>query len=362
MQEIVEKPAKPGEELPVVPFRLDDEYIKKPSSFEVTFLHDEVRYQYGFTATSERIYDEWLYACPKQRLRTWFERKYDKRTGKTKWDFGSYLKGEKEKLKDRAINNVLLLSAGAQWNNEQLTNVHEWFRQKLRVMPSDVRWLPVTSRILADVKEVDTEAGMQLRDIILDLLKTADLGICGIAIKQITPQDIRFQEELSAEEKDVFVKRLRESPVYDTKTLHRDVKGKKNVHFQIEEESTGTQRYFELLGPVLEVIAHSITAVIDELERSLHPYLTREIVRLIQRHIFEEGKRQLIFATHDTTLLDPELFRRDQIWFTEKDERGSTRLYSMLDYKPRKGEAMQKGYLAGRYGAVPIIKAFELDG
>ena len=94
----------------------------------------------------------------------------------------------------------------------------------------------------------------------------------------------------------------------------------------------------------------------------MHPLLTREIVKLIQKSNFEESTPQLIFATHDTTLLDPELFRRDQIWFTEKGEHGSTRLYPLSDYKPRKGEAMQKGYLSGRYGAVPIIEAFELNG
>ncbi|HUV40764.1 MAG TPA: AAA family ATPase, partial [Sedimentisphaerales bacterium] len=127
MQGIITKPAKPGEELPVTSFKLDEEYNEKPSCFEVSFYHGEVRYQYGFTATRERIYDEWLCAYPKGRLRdlrqTWFERKFDTKTGTTNYKFGSYLRGEREKLKDRALNNVLFLSAGAQWNNKQLTTV-----------------------------------------------------------------------------------------------------------------------------------------------------------------------------------------------------------------------------------------------
>ncbi len=94
----------------------------------------------------------------------------------------------------------------------------------------------------------------------------------------------------------------------------------------------------------------------------MHPHLVRELLRLFQNPEDLGAEAQLIFTTHDTTLLDPELFRRDQIWFTEKDKGGSTRLYSMLDYKPRKGEAMQKGYLSGRYGAIPIIEAFGLNG
>ncbi|MCK5225514.1 MAG: ATP-binding protein [Planctomycetes bacterium] len=369
MQEIIEKPAKPGKKLPVTPFKLDDKYSKKPSSFEAIFYHKKIRYQYGFTATSERIYDEWLYAYPEGRLKdiaqTWFKRKFNKKTGKTDWNFGSYLKGEKEKLKDRAINNVLLLSVGAQWNNKQLTIVYEWFVEKLRVMPSDVRWLPVTSRILTDAKEASTEFGKHLNEWIIDLLKTADLGICGIDAKQIKPEDIRFPEELSPEDKGIIVESLKKSPKFDIKTLHHDVTGKKDIYFQMKDESEGTQRYFELLGPCLETIAKSFTAVFDELERSLHPLLTRKIVELIQNSNFEKSVPQLIFATHDTTLLDPELFRRDQIWFTEKNEENATQLYSMADYKerrPRKKEAMQKGYLSGRYGAVPIIEAFELNG
>ena len=103
--------------------------------------------------------------------------------------------------------------------------------------------------------------------------------------------------------------------------------------------------------------------VVDEIEASLHPLLTREMIRFFQKPQAKAKGGQLVFATHDTTLLDPELLRRDQVWFTEKDELGATHLYSLSDYKEhkaRKGEAMQKGYLAGRYGAVPILKAFDL--
>ena len=135
----------------------------------------------------------------------------------------------------------------------------------------------------------------------------------------------------------------------------------KNVFFSPLEESDGTRRFFELVGPWLLAIAEGRALLVDELEASLHPNLVRELLKFIQNPFTRTGI-QLIFATHDTTLLDPELFRRDQIWFTEKDEHGCTRLYSMLDYKPRKGEAMQRGYLSGRYGALPIIKSFELNG
>ena len=144
--------------------------------------------------------------------------------------------------------------------------------------------------------------------------------------------------------------------------LHKDVETGKEVPLPIEEESDGTRRFFELSGPWLQAVTIGITVFIDELEASLHPLLTRELIKFIQNPKLPQEGAQLVFATHDTTLLDPELFRRDQIWFAEKDKHGSTRFYSMLDYKPRKGEAMQRGYLSGRYGAIPIIEAFGLHG
>jgi len=145
--------------------------------------------------------------------------------------------------------------------------------------------------------------------------------------------------------------------------VHRNIETGKDVYLPLEEESDGTQRFFQLLGTFFETVFLGYTVFIDELEAHLHPLLTRELIKFIQNPEYNKNGAQLIFATHDTTLLDPELFRRDQIWFTDKDKNGGTQLYSMSDYKehrPRKGEAMQRGYLAGRYGAVPILEAFKI--
>ena len=145
--------------------------------------------------------------------------------------------------------------------------------------------------------------------------------------------------------------------------FHSNTLTNENISFPLKEESDGTQRFFQLLGPWLEAVHDGYTVFIDELEASLHPLLTRELIKFIQDPRNNKTGAQLVFATHDVTLLDPELFRRDQIWFTEKDKGAATNLYSISDYnerKPRKGEAMQKGYLAGRYGAIPILEAFSI--
>jgi uncharacterized protein len=128
----------------------------------------------------------------------------------------------------------------------------------------------------------------------------------------------------------------------------------REVEFAIEEESDGTQRLFELAGPWLYVLQQGEVLLVDELGRSLHPVLSKALVKMFNDSMINVNNAQLIFATQDTTLLDAEIFRQDQVWFTEKD-RNMSKLYSLLDFRPLKDESLQKGYLLGRYGAIPFI-------
>lgn len=346
---------QPGKKLPVQPFLFDEKSQKEPSSFEVTFYLDEVRYRYGFTATNERIYDEWLFAYPKGRAQTWFVREFNSKTGQTQWDWGSKkLKGERENLKDKTRDNVLFLSVGSQWNNKQLTIIYDWFRNKLQVVGSVGLFRPITVQLLWKTMK-DKERGEELHKFIIDCLKDADLGIYDLKIKKVEIDETEFMREMPEEVRVELMERLEEHLMFKVEFLHRNKKTGKEIYLPLQEESDGTRRFFELAGPWLLASIRGITVFVDEIEASLHPLLVRELIKFI--HTCTEGA-QLVFATHDTTLLDPELFRRDQIWFTEKDEYDSTRLHPMSDYKPRKGEAMQKGYLSGRYGALPIIKSF----
>ena len=362
MRDIIVEPAKPGEKISVTPFKLDNKYSNKPSSFEVTFYQGEVRYQYGFTATSERIYDEWLIAYPKGVPQTWYTRTFNKLS--TLWKYGSFLKGEKEGLRNKTRDNVLFLSVGAQWNNKQLATVYEWFSEKIRViLPSD-RSPVVTIDMLMSV-EKDEESKNFYHTYMNKMTQCADLGIYGIKIKkeEIAADEIDFGIEFPNLPEEISERIMRNlKGKIEVEFTHRAVPTGKDVRFSNTEESDGTRRFFELAGPWLLAILEGMTLLVDELEASLHPHLVSELIKFIQNPKLKGKGTQLIFATHNTTLLDPELFRRDQIWFTQKDEHNSTLLYPLSDYKPRKGEAMQKGYLAGRYGAIPIIEAFELNG
>ena len=151
--------------------------------------------------------------------------------------------------------------------------------------------------------------------------------------------------------------------VKNTISLRRITTYHNDVEFDLDEESEGTRKIFSLIGPWIDALLNGRTLVVDELDVKLHHDLNLFLINLFHDPVQNKKNAQLIFTTHDVNLLDLDVFRRDQIWFTEKDKGAGTQLYSMSDYKerkPRKGEAMQRGYLAGRYGAIPILQAFNI--
>jgi AAA15 family ATPase/GTPase len=147
---------------------------------------------------------------------------------------------------------------------------------------------------------------------------------------------------------------------YRVLAWHKQTDSAEEVPLDISEESDGTRKVFEFTGGWLHALKHGATLLVDELDRSLHPHMTRFLVGLFHSRS-NTHNAQLVFTTHDTTLLDTDLLRRDQIWFVEKDEHQASHLYSLLEYSPRKDEALERGYLKGRYGAIPFIGDFGFD-
>jgi hypothetical protein len=135
---------------------------------------------------------------------------------------------------------------------------------------------------------------------------------------------------------------------------HRGADGKE-YPLPWEEESSGTQKLFSLAGPWLDILQNGHVAGVDEIESSMHPAMVVALLRLLFDAELNPNNAQIVFTTHNPLLLDPTLLRRDQVWFADKDEEGATHLYPLSDYKPRKGESLVRGYLSGRYGAVPFI-------
>lgn len=340
---------KPGQSFSVQPFRLDTESASEVTEFEITFVLDGIRYQYGFALTSERVVAEHLLVYKAFKPQRWFARSLDAGTGKDVYEFGSGLKGSKNVWEGATRPNSLFLSMAVQLNSEQLRPVFDWFVSRL-VIFNEVT--PLNPRFSVRMLK---EAPARRR--ICEFLTAADMSIADIDVvtRKVPGQSVRF--DLITGKTEVRAEEIEE---HQLRFHHVAEHGR--AQFELTDESNGTRNLLFLTGPVLDVLGRGLTLVIDELDTSLHTLLVRELVRLFHQAEVNTGGAQLIFTTHDTSLLDtPDLFRRDQIWFVEKNRDQASTLYGLSDFSPRKTEALERGYLAGRYGGVPFLNPL-LDG
>lgn len=340
----------PEQSIEVNPFLLDNESKGEPVEFEFSFIQDNVRYQYGFKVTQKQVLEEWLISYPRGRARKLYQRICH--DGKNNYSFSSYLKGEKEKLIELTGPTALFLSVGATFNNQQLLKVYKWFSEKL-----------------VGVKASKIDLGLFLHAMnksnfkswVREFIKFSDLGITDISIveedlklnkiphdaPEVVVKFFEFVKDWAEDQKQEGARSL------SVKFLHQI--GDNLVPFSLDDESEGTKQLLALSLPIINALTKGQILFIDEINSSLHPLLVQSIVNLFQNPEINVLNSQLIFNTHDVSLLDKSLFRRDQIWFTEKDSKGASHIYSLLDFSPRKQEALGKGYLQGRYGAIPFI-------
>ena len=334
---------QPGQTFSVQPFRLDAGSADKPTEFEITFIVDRVRYQYGFAMTSQRIVSEHLLVYKAFKPQRWFERHLDAETSKEVFEFGSGLKGPKNVWEGATRANSLFLSMAVQLNSEQLRPVFDWFANRLVIFNEAS---PLAPQLSMQMLKLDGK-----RKEICDFLKAADISITDIDLvtRKIVGHGIKIDLATGNREAGPV-----ENEVNELKFHHVTENGK--AVFDLNDESSGTRNLLFLTGAVLDILNKGLTLVIDELDTSLHTLLVRELVRLFHRHEVNTGGAQLIFTTHDTSLLDAYgLFRRDQVWFVEKKKDQSSGLYSLVEFSPRKNEALERGYLQGRYGSVPLL-------
>jgi AAA15 family ATPase/GTPase len=303
---------KPDGPIPREPFLSDEESRRSPSEFEVDFLMNGIRYRYGFRVDSAVVLEEWLYAYPLGKKQTWFHRKQGKPIL-----FGARMPGENRTIESLARKNSLFLSAAAQNNHEALLPVYEWIAIWPNVIGDRAQYWTFTAA-LCTLPEYLAE--------VASLVSAADLGISGVKA-----QKDQWQIHL----------------------LHR--LGDREAQFSTEQESHGTMAYLSLLGPVVTALKRGMPLFVDELDGSLHPLLSIQLIRLFDNPATNPKGAQLIFNTHDTNLLSSGVLRRDQIWFTEMKDDGSSHLFPLSDFKPRRTENLENGYLQGRYGAIPFI-------
>jgi uncharacterized protein len=337
------KDTQASEKIPTDGFRLSTEFDQKPSHFEVVFIMEGKRYRYGFEVNTDRIISEWLYYAPKAREATLFERDLED------IHVGNYFKEGKGKgLIQKTRENALFLSVVAQWNGEVSTHIVAWFQQVMAFINMESAAPPYFA--------FDDE---EMRRSTLQLIKALDIDILDFSVEGIPSQDSTSSVSTAQSSS---TKRRRERKIIKTRHQKYDEAGNAvdTVEFLLmESESHGTQKLFVLSPFLIFVLKVGLVLFLDELEAKLHPMLTRRLIQLFNDKETNPNNAQLIFTSHDTNLLSHDYFRRDQIWFTEKDKYGATHLYSLAEFKVRNDASFSRDYVHGKYGAIPFIGNLE---
>ena len=340
------KETQSTEAIGVEKFKLSTETDNQPSFFEIVFLLDGQQHRYGFTANREKVVSEWLFYVPKTRETQLFSRQ------DRNFDIAKVYKADGIAAKTRT--NALFLSA--QFNVEKSESILDWLTYQVNLISGlDDENLSTTVSCLID-KQHHSE--------IIELIQKLDLGIAGIEVEQIHARDV-LKDVSDPQQKRLLRMLSKNNIALNTiSTTHRkfDSQGQQISleEFDIDdEESDGTKKIFALSSLLIETLKNAKILIIDEFDARLHPLMSRSIVELFNSNDTNPHNAQLIFMTHDTNLLSNKIFRRDQIWFTEKDRYGATSLYSLAEYKVRNDASFESDYIKGKYGAIPYIQVAE---
>lgn len=319
------KDSQAGESISVDNFRLNATTVNEPTTMEATFTDGGFIYRYGFEVDRKAVREEWLYQRASKKRAKEVEIFYREENATTVHAKSSLLQ---EIVNKRMVrDNALLLSTAAQFNEPKAVNILQWLAdvQVLFCSEDEQLWKDA-------IRHLDDDA---LRKRITDFAKYADLGIESIT-------------------------KIGNCIVGNHRQYDDEGKETSNVAFLFDgNESEGTIKYVSLSYPIIKALDEGRLLVVDELDSKLHPLLVRKIIMLFNSAETNPKGAQLLFTTHDTFLLGAGLFRRDQIWFTQKNSLGATELYSLAEYKVRGGSPYEKDYLTGRYGATPIIGDME---
>ncbi|WP_194891173.1 AAA family ATPase [Catenulispora pinisilvae] len=312
--------------VPRDPFKLEAKHKAETSFAEVDFVVDAVRYTYGYELADDHVAGEWLHAYPAGRKQVWFDRDA---TRERKFDFKGNRLGPRsvtDALARRTRRDALFLTVAYTDNHPQLSPFYAWFRDNLWMIDPEV---DRADREAFTERELKGARGERIRE----LLAVADLGISDV----LTEVD--------------------EGGRTTIRLLHRGADG--NIPFDWSQESFGTRSWFALLGPILLALDSGAVVMVDELDSSLHPGFAAEIVRLFTDPEVNTTGAQLLFTSHDATLLGDRdthrLLGPDQVWLTVKDREGATELYPLSDADPGPNEDLERSYLLGRFGGVPRI-------
>ena len=340
----------PGDKLKMYePFLLSEETKEEETEFEIEFLYKqgskERHYRYGFSFTDKAIKEEWLYRVGKKADTRLFSR------GKNGVSIGGFFpegKGREGDLNE----NRLFLSLVAQLKGNLSGSIISWFEQcHFASALHSERYMRKTYELFKRESEYAEKAKSFLRDI--------DVAVRDLSIKEETIESENFPKELQEILGDLLkeeIKGLRVQSTHNRYDSRGGLSGKEVFELR-QQESEGTQKVAELLGLIFSTLERGELLVIDELDAKLHPLLTRSIIQLFTNPKINKQGAQLVFTTHDTNQLNLDYVRRDEIWFTEKNQREETQLYAHIEFEDfEEADLIADEYVRGRYGAIPRIK------
>lgn len=337
----------------VRPFKFVENSNDVPSEFELTFIKDSIKYIYAFSCTKEKVVYERLDIFYTSKATNIFER-----TNTTEYKFNIKEAKDLGQIVTKNLDNKLFLVSLASWNYEKAKPVVDYILNDLQISYNNNAASYSFDTIITN-GEYES-----YKDFCLKILNNADLSISNITYETTKVKNLpnnnglnNFIKVLSNGNEDAY-NQIMESNAYSFKTHHiiEDQGAKKEYVLAIQEESYGTQELFNMTTLLYKVFKDGNILFIDEIDRSLHPLLVEYLVKLFLDSEFNVNNAQLVANTHDTNLLNLDIFRRDEIWFTERDYKsGATELYSLADFSPRKNENVERAYLLGRFGAIPFI-------
>lgn len=329
----------------IIPFAFDSKTTQQPSEFDISFIYDNIRYQYGFSADKKQIYSEWLYSFPNAKAQTLFIRDWSPKEKAYLYKFGRQYKGDKNKLIGITTPTTLFLSTAGSLQQETTKLIYNWF-EKLAVI--GVEGVPDFHTINA------IESNVVKKEEVVDFLLNADFNISNFTINKTEFQSNQLPESMPDPLKKLIEGNSKNHYRYDISSDHLV----NNIKYSLayNDESSGTRRMFSYAGVLLQALKEGGVVFVDELNNFLHPILVRYIISLFGNAEKNSLKAQLIFTTHETSILTTDFIRRDQVWFCDKNQQSETELYSLQEFSARKTDNIERSYLAGRFDAIPLVK------
>ena len=330
------------------PFRFGPS-VQRPTKFEINVLLNRVRYRYSMSYDSRRITSERLLVYRTGKSQRWFERRFDEATQTDEWaPFSPNFNGPREMWRKATRPKALFLTSAAQLNSEQLAPLMHWIEHCLDILfPAELADL---SRVAAQIKNADFKAR------ILGLLRAVDIQVDDVRIAEHESSPVEPGPGKNAPPRSLAAGRTTHPGAPLVVEFLYARKGRVPTWLASDFEAAGTNRIFSLLALLLNALERGKLLLIDEFDTSLHPLIARFLIQLVTARASAGSAAQLLLVSHNTTLMDLEILRRDEIWLMQLDQEHASRLSPLLRSSPRKHELVAKGYLRGRYGAVPLIR------